>query len=743
MGKNCSKVAYPVIDTIFVDLGCIGLLRYEYSERNRMTNAPFYTVKIRAKNYADMLNQIIDAIKASNDPPPQAASDAPTAPTPRMGPVYMAAARDFEKNYIECFLFWPNVNKTTRNKYSNNYERGVSNRWMRRLFMTDMYKLKNAPPICSYRDIFDESVSMYAPQLPMSPPATRRRAATLIQCNPQTYVTTNPLNKPGDPISFMYGCRTDKSARCVASSSDHKRMGIYSDKKKAFHYPSVYFHVYKINPNDPRVAEYIAKDSPVDPVRNLLPAGLDLFVGCKSMLVSDNKEYCFAVGNKRLGIYKNMTREECGKTLIPRFERKFKGMDKTRLRIEDNMIAVYSSDGAKGNEVVVYYLQIAQEEAQYPLTLMLENTGALVVYDRADKRSVVIDENGALDPSLQNLDYINQNLQGRAMDGFDLIEEKRDRLSNFNAYLKLINAYVVDVSGIDLAASNIPLPQLVLQVMPPYDEKEDYIRRWNLWLDYLIAHFNLDIAAIKAYYLDTVTKNAETTQATSATSAATTRGLTEAGTIDDLGIEDLSFANEPEETPEEREKRIDAEEKERQETNKKNEETKQLTSQTLTEGVDLTETPMPDITDFVPSTPLSAENRAALADDMQSALKDVVPSFDFDFKSVIPSVTQSIPSGGFDTVVERSERYNNLFNYLRAIQVFVEEFTGIPFYAYDIPLPEAFVSQIPQFDESYDYNQRWNEFLTNLQQSNKIDSATFQAYFVTNMVQRSPRTETQ
>lgn len=728
MGKSCSKpLKYPELDPIFLDMGCIGLLKYEYSEQQRFDNAPFYVVKFISRDYASMLDAMIDHIRNTFQPPNLVD-----------GPIYFATAIDFDKGEIHSYLFFPNLNKETRQKYTNMYEKGVYHRWMRRLLTSSMYKVQT-PPKCSLRNLWDDSQSKYACQLTPRPQVKKHRHGDIL-CKPRDYLKFTDGVKRGDPVSFMYGCRSDNATKCIESKSQHKRMGIYDKKKKAFHYPNTYFHVYKINRTDIRVSQYIDQSSENVLTRNILSAGLDMYVGCKSMLISNNNMYCFVLGNRRIGLYRNLdVQSECSTNLVPKFQTFFKGYTNTRLVIEDSILMIYSAGSPSDGDQPVFNIRIAPNDAEHPLALVVEDTGAVVVYDRLNTKRVLIDSDGVLDSSStgMNMDGSGSGASVRGK-GFDVVAEFKERLRNLYAYLRLPRILLKEM-GIDAELAldeGIPVPSIIYEKLPPYDPNMDYISRWNEWLTWLLETNRMNAAMFKAYYINAV---AQASSSLKAQKAQRDRALAEAAARKAADIADANamtdsdglFSKINDAEAEKLESEIDAAEKEEAEKEKQNEENKQAVRDALITGVDVRTEEQPAILDRIPNTPNS--QAAIAAEDAQS--REILASYGVDMNSIMgrnaSSTLPTTPKRGYDLVTEKQRRLENLYAYLMAIHQYVADVTGVDILQYNVVLPSRVIEKFPAFNVNQEYKTRYNMFINDLVHGKRLlDGSDFYAYFI-------------
>jgi hypothetical protein len=651
MGKKHSKPEYIDVyappDPIFIDIGCLGLLRYEYSEQDRMGSAPFHTESFKSATYQEMfakvlvyLDKVATKIKAAD----------PIARIP--GPVYLFAAYDFELNNIECWLHFPNLNKKTGLTYKTQYERGVYNRWMHRLITHSMYKM-NASPACNYhlkynRTKLPEDLQSKPPYIEPVVPSSSRKTK---------YVRVPSVQ--GETNTFMFGCRSNESARCLQSKSIHKKMGIYKDDKKPFHYPNIYFHVYRIDSSDVRVKGFFdSTKTKTTLVRNILPAGLDMNVGCLSALVSQNNMYSFAIGNRRFGLYRNMDLKACSTNRVAIYERKFKGYMNTRMVIEDSILMVYSQPGEGSSEQPVFSMRIAPQNAELPLALVLEDDGSVKVYDRNDKFSELISSDG----QLRMQDGSEYDMLEDSM-GFDTIAEYKRRLENLHAYLRSINVLIQSATGLDLAAANVPVPKQVMEDLPPYDPDMDYVFRWNEWLNYLVTHHS-DVVkkeAIQRYYIDTSSQRRAQQQARMRQERGARNAEQQLDEEDqaDMADDSAGFKEVSPDDAEELEAAIDKEREARDAAAKEREDGMKGTEYGLADYDPTTQSrqdlPPIDPASQSQSTPLS---RSALLREQQESASEAA-TFGVSLATLSQPPAQYQPTihlGSFDTVLEDKQR---------------------------------------------------------------------------------------
>jgi hypothetical protein len=605
MGGHHSKTVtnYNVPDTLFVDIGCVGFTRKEYSSDKRLYAAPFYIVKITATTYFDLVNQVISAFSNPQLPPEMNPADArPLQPPVQIyGPVYLFAAYDPEKKIIEACLSFPSMHKD-RSKWGTYFELGTYHRWMYRVIYSNMYSVKplgacgmhvkfipdavattDAAGHTTYQATYsrvpdgkggykpwniittDARTHMQTVKRADDPYVTSVRTVHTGVAGPagtDTTVTTRTI-PAGEPENFIYGCRTESSARCIQDTYTHKAMGIYDTQKTASLYPSAYFRMYALNLRDSRVSGYVNTSSPQSNAlaRNILPEYLDLTNGCNYMLVSPNQACIFALGATRFGIYKKMSAADiskqiaarvdsiiqlyqrlnfsqyvlttirtrltrimqnslnvCGVPRFPSFERRFHGMFDVRAIIENSIFNVYSKSKQGGDEDVVCSLRIAPDNAAGPLAMVLDDSGKLSVYDRNNVEIVLIDADGNLNTGVASTDTgttspwlgnLGADLtlglggdEGISWAGFDTTAEFWRSLHNLKVYFNLVNDIVNNQIGY-ITSSNFDPPTELLSNLTEYDAGVDYVARYNACLDYLKNQGLIDYTTYMTRYIKT------------------------------------------------------------------------------------------------------------------------------------------------------------------------------------------------------------------------------------------------
>ena len=337
-----SYVYHPPQDTLFKQVACVGLTRDEYSTTHRLASAPFYSVFFTGTTYIEIYGKIIATLtaKASTQPQQQ----------PMPGPVYLLTAIDKQTNIIQCYMYFPSINKTTMQKWRTYAEVGLYHSWMSRLLSNPLYSLKA-----------DTSCKRYT----------------------------------SDKYGMVYGCSTedtDTKNMCMQDTKAHQRMGIYANNKKQFQYPSIYFSAKQINSADARVntsidaselmnniiaanSEIYATDNALNPVR-VSPSGT-------AKLVFTNTLFQIALVS--------------GKVI---FSRTLHGVYQTTGIVEDEYFKISSASGPSSSDDLIYALKITTQDAVQPIALVLNDDGSLVVIDRNNKISLAIGADGTLAPGI-------------------------------------------------------------------------------------------------------------------------------------------------------------------------------------------------------------------------------------------------------------------------------------------------------------------------------------------------------
>jgi hypothetical protein len=748
MGHKVSKTVtdYYKPDALFIDKGCIGLTRNAY-DNQRLYSAPFYNVKILAKTYFDLVNQIIQVFR---NPPPMASIDSTRelpSPPQIYGPVYLFTAYDAELKVIEACLLFPSMHKD-RNVWVNYFELGIYHRWMGRLVNKQLYNVNpvggcqihvdQVPDIITHIDS-QGNVTYESPYARFVNPIdklyynnpwytistdkatghqTYKRAQDPYPVNVVTHggptvfntrttVTTRTI-PDHEPSNMIYGCRTLSSARCMQSDNTHKAMGIFRSGKKPSEYPSAYFHMYQVNQSDNRVSSYFASNTSSSLVQNILPEYLDMANGCHYILVSPNGNAVFGLGITRIGIYKKASSQQdmdsaiqqnvdsimqtyksmnfsqdkldriraaltkymqqntniCGVPRYPSFERRFQGNIGVRAIIEDNILNVYSKKTSTGDEFVVFSLPVAAENIAHPIALVLDDSGALSVYDRNNTQYVLIDANGNYTNPLQDGQggtagawFGNGELSSP---GFDKAVDFRKRLYNLKVYLKLIDDIVNNQIGITNAAAFNPSDDLLTNI-GEYDENVDYVARYDALLEYLYNNGMIDHQTYSSHYMYPPKEEAGSTATTSTAIPLTLPGLdgtptTADDVLDTLNVM-LSVVEMSEPDTSDNDKRTadaTAADKQNQDTAKKSQSQQDDLADAISSGLLDTTLPLGDAP-FFRMTAVPSTTGSLFAPDNQAATSDSNAS-----SSASASAASYAP--GWDTHAEYVSRMYSDFN---------------------------------------------------------------------------------
>lgn len=427
----------------------MGMTRDEY-DQPRLSNAPFLYYNFRAKTYEGLDKEIKRLLQELPIPNPDNPDGPPlTAPPPEQtgtetidskrrlhGPVYLFVAFDIEQNFIDAYLYLPSMTKDGK-KWPNYHFLGLSHTWMHRMIHSPGYFIARPRNNCQIR--IDNRLEV--------------------------------------------GCRTDESNRCMQSKKAHRKMKLYRKKKARDAYPAIYYRMYQINLNNDSLKDYIHPGSLPDLQRNILPMDIDMYVGCRYSLISQNNQYIFMLGPYWFGLYRNMGNEDfvalCKfkqfpKMVVPIKQTYFKGVFRSHLVLEENQLVIKSSLTEEGTEEPVFSMQLTRPGASAPYCLVLENDGSLVVYDYANE---VVSSNMFDQPSDEFIDE------------YDPVKDRRERMINLVAYLKVLRLYK-EIPQLQESIEREGQQSELLMAndnVETYDSKKDYIRRLELLLEFLIS----------------------------------------------------------------------------------------------------------------------------------------------------------------------------------------------------------------------------------------------------------------
>lgn len=478
---------------LYFELGCMGLTRDDYDEY-RLNRAPFLCYEFKATDAMDMTNKVLMLLRdlpipdpetggvtmrpsaevhakmpaastTSNVPitmngvqDPWAPTGAPkvpiydrlgiTDPSKRVyGPAYIFAAMDQtrtptgRRGGLECHLFLPSMTKDARPWPTYHYL-GMCHRWMYRLIFSPPYRMWKPKGTCVFSDTYDKTF--------------------FVGCR-------TDADDPKDPTLANVPVGRTPMYDCVSSKKSHKKMRIYKKGRRREGYPAAYFRVYRINLENENVAPYINPNSFTYLQRNMLPTDMEMFVGCRYMLMSPNFKYFLILGSDRLSLYENVGKEDIvdlclrgrsPRTILPIKITFFGGGYDTRLVFEENLLNIYSKEYEGAEEKLVFSAAAVSQMAKKPIVLMLTDSGTLVSYDSENKLVGTGDLLGTV-----------------AMGPYDPNEDYRQRLINLIAYLRLVGRYKEE-QPID-PNSVVPLkaPEIVFENIPPFNSSINYVER--------------------------------------------------------------------------------------------------------------------------------------------------------------------------------------------------------------------------------------------------------------------------
>lgn len=514
--KQRKRIVYPPLDPMFISIGCTGLLRQEY-DVPRLDLAPFLYYRIKVTSYSELISRILELLRTlppmDDKAPPEPArpEDLDISLKRVHGPVYLFVAFDFEQRFLEGYLYFPSMTKD-RQKWPSYHFLGLSHNWLYRLMYGPEYRMLRPWTNCSRR-VRDPRHTAQLEQERIAKEQELRSLKEMVANTGQTTTqTTNSspttteaseelavspekrIKQLEEEIANMYdvvksmgmqiGCRTESSYRCVQSKRSHKIMRIYRRGKKKEKYPAAYFRVYQLNLEDPRFAEYVEDNSMTSIRRDILPSEVEMFPGCRYMLVSQNRQYFMVLSNTWLAIFWNYGSEDLES--LCRFNRNpsmsiaqrmipFYGQSDTHLIIESGVLNIYSD--IFDDEYNVFSRSVVAEGARSPFAMVLQNDGSLVIYDT--KNTVVSVDDGFVTSSI----YDPNN---PFIDDYDPVADYRQRIINLIAYLRLYNLYREVLENKDTLPQDVAMYVLDDRI-PPYNSETDYRERLRNLVNFLIA----------------------------------------------------------------------------------------------------------------------------------------------------------------------------------------------------------------------------------------------------------------
>jgi hypothetical protein len=448
MGNRKSRPAPPPIPDMYRIETCTGFTRDEY-DKPRLEMAPFLSYNLKAKDTKQLTEKIVETLTTLPIPDPANIDGPPIAPPPPkkgpngehvdsqrvlVGPVYLFVAYDVEKQVINGWLFLPSMTKDGH-AWPNYHFLGITHRWLWRLMYGPSYYIRHPQSSCDIR-IGDRALPM--------------------------------------------GCRTDESYRCLQSKKMHKRMKLYNRKKRRDAYPAIYYRVFRIDLNHERLRDFVHPyyNLPIL-YRNILSSGLEMYTGCRYMLVSPNQKHFLILGRASLTLFRNIGDEDIvtlcltnrnPKFVVPVKRYYFYGFMKTKLVIEDEKIRVYSELGVDVPEEVMFERRVVVPGTRAPLALVLHDDGSMVVYDYRNQ--------------------IVSTFTGDEEEEYDPVKDRKERMLQLIAYLKLLRIYKEVLLSDRLDADAVTTDQgmqLAQDAVGTYDSKEDYLARLAQLLEHLIT----------------------------------------------------------------------------------------------------------------------------------------------------------------------------------------------------------------------------------------------------------------
>jgi hypothetical protein len=331
-------------------------------------------------------------------PPPPSADQknaSKNVPFYLMGPAYIIMSNDKDTNkFIEAYIYFPSMTKDAQP--APNYDfLAKSHQWLNRFLYDNIYTITGSPGC--------EQACFGTPNA-----VTSSRKG----CN--THQTI-----------YACGCRTDsdKQASCYDRKSqarkEIKKINLDGSPGSTIKGPPIYYQytTYRINIGHRMIRNYFHKDSPRSLVLNVVPSNWNIFPGCKYSFLSRNRQFFtrfettfLPIPGTRRGRGKRATMEYepatrfglhytrkddipelCKKKRVPQFSRplfivQLPGYPK-RAAVEGLMLNLYTSDDKAlfGPEELAWSIQIATDDAQEPIAMVLLDNGRFDVYDKNNK----------------------------------------------------------------------------------------------------------------------------------------------------------------------------------------------------------------------------------------------------------------------------------------------------------------------------------------------------------------------
>ena len=442
---------------------------------------------------------------------------------PVYGPVYFLTARDPKDGTLECFLYFPSMNKN-KERYRNYIELGTSHRWMQTLIYSRTFARKSVPLKAKSRESTKCENYVYHGDdiwtgetwnpidLQVAVGAYRSRMNGRRHTLPRV---KHKIKREGDPLK--YGCRTDTTNKdtaqaCKESTDILREMGAYIyagfggdpdieevTAEKAY-YPSAYFHTYQLDTSQPAFEPYM--NSAINSLHlNIMVSGMELHQGCTNMLISPNNRIMFNLTNNSISLLLNTKYsdvvDECYKNptvangLLTLQKHPFTGTA-TRFLLEGTTFNVYAND-AGGIEDVAYSIQAVDPKtsSQPPYALLLDDNGNIHVYDNNDKDVTSAALSAAfaynITTNADGTQSINDQSSLQSADDlyatcftekgqYNPVKNQRCRVLNLIAYLQLKGLLKTLITN-DTIDENIDHYKVIYEHVAAFNSSENYVGR--------------------------------------------------------------------------------------------------------------------------------------------------------------------------------------------------------------------------------------------------------------------------
>lgn len=276
-------------------------------------------------------------------------------PMSNLGPVFLLASVTRRPSSIQGYVVIPDVAKTGR-LCPNPHARGVSHRWAARVLTGSLYTRPATTANCMQACPGAKAVSLNLGPLSQAYHVVPEGDVPRRACTTTGYApTVVKPNKPPNPFRSSPSWYVTFQEPCGAS---------------------LHYTVYRLL--HARATGSLAT--------HILPAGLDLFVGCPHMLVSANRRFALYLGGHRISLHAALSpslTQRC--TMLPRNTYTVWSIgtrgEAVVARLEDGGdLVVYTQRSPSADEEEVYRTQVASG-GQKPYALVLKDDGSLAAVD--------------------------------------------------------------------------------------------------------------------------------------------------------------------------------------------------------------------------------------------------------------------------------------------------------------------------------------------------------------------------